>query len=657
MKSALRSRPSHGRLLCVLALAFVIPGLAPAQVERTAGIWYGSYYVKTLTYNWARDHGGGSADQFLADLDGDGTMDAVTAHDDGRWTVALSTGEGFAPPTLWIDAFGANATQRFLADLDGNGTPEAVAYDAATGAWRRYDRAAGRTLTSREGHGLGAARRFLADLDGDGALDAVAVYESGRWEAALGTGGGFAAPETWGEDFGAGATALFAEDLDGDGRAELVSFEDGGRWTVRHGRSGGISSFQAGAGSRFQVLADIDGDGLKDVVAYHETGRWDWAKLSHGPEGFAIAEVSKNWKTRHGAYARRNEVYYSETTRIFVGDVHGDGYADPVVFREGDGVWQVLPGLSHPATNAAENYYDSPFLANFWEGYNYGYEPVEGYYDSGDPAVIDRHMAEIEDAGIDFILIDNTNNLFVEKGSILERSLAVCRRLLREEHRVRFALAIGGVQFSLDPQTIEDEARHVWNLFIEREDDYEAALTPCAGRERFQMVDGKPLLAVYAEKPERAAWTLAQFPKPYADRFHIKWIQGAVCRSRRRTGCEVSGDYGGYVGWIFPDGAIPSSETMVVTPGVDNHLGTVVDRDDGAHFIDRGWRLVVCGEVAPKMVVIVSYNMYGEETAVAPTLTGALPPEKRWWDPFWYWDALKAWNASYESGARAICLE
>ena len=47
----------------------------------------------------------------------------------------------------------------------------------------------------------------------------------------------------------------------------------------------------------------------------------------------------------------------------------------------------------------------------FWEAFEIEYVPTGGLYDSITPAVLASHLAEIDGAGVDFILLDLTNGI------------------------------------------------------------------------------------------------------------------------------------------------------------------------------------------------------------------------------------------------------
>lgn len=321
------------------------------------------------------------------------------------------------------------------------------------------------------------------------------------------------------------------------------------------------------------------------------------------------------------------------------------------------GIWQAILGAYHANQPGTYNdYYFKPSLVDTWENRNYGYTPVGGSYDSGTTSVINNHLSEINNANIDFILLDQTNNLYADRKYIIRRALKVCEAVSSSSTSVKFAIAIGGIQFSGNPATIETEAKNVWKLFLDGGVATHDNLDKCNGTNKYFNTTAsstKPLLVVYANTTQRASWESYGGSKTYANKFNIKWAQGTVKSSN--IGSYAASDY---VGWAFVDGAIKNNDTMAFIPGWDNHGASstpAVPRNNGVFYKEKGWERVVCDGAMPDTVVVASYNEYGEETAVAPSNTSALPSNKQWSSTTQYWNITKDFNTAHKNGTTTIC--
>ncbi|MFA5123470.1 FG-GAP-like repeat-containing protein, partial [Zavarzinia sp.] len=197
---------------------------------------------------------GADATPSLADLDGDGDLDAVIGAADGTLHYIENTGTATAPVYVLRSGMdnpfdgaivGAGSTPS-VADIDGDGDLDAVV-GAADGSFSYYENtgtAAAPVYVLQSGAdnpfdavniGAGGTAN-LADVDGDGDLDALVGSSDGtlRYYENTGTATapvyvertGAANPYD-GLDVGAQSTPILA-DLDGDGDLDLASGESGG---------------------------------------------------------------------------------------------------------------------------------------------------------------------------------------------------------------------------------------------------------------------------------------------------------------------------------------------------------------------------------------------------------------------------------------------
>ncbi|SDS21050.1 Repeat domain-containing protein [Halopseudomonas litoralis] len=174
--------------------------------------------VKKLSYFGSSSVGGGWASdstspRMVADINGDGLADIVGFASTGVY-VALSTGNGFAPQTLWLSGYGTNAGwanqnthPRMLADVDGDGLLDMVGFANASVAVALNKRTsfqpspAYSNITSTFTRNSGWTEnnkypRMMADMNGDGRDDIVGFGNEGVM-VALASTTGFLQPARW----------------------------------------------------------------------------------------------------------------------------------------------------------------------------------------------------------------------------------------------------------------------------------------------------------------------------------------------------------------------------------------------------------------------------------------------------------------------------
>ncbi|MGL6350223.1 MAG: FG-GAP repeat domain-containing protein, partial [Aeromonas sp.] len=185
----------------------------------------------TLPSSSINRYGLTDAGAHFADIDGDGDLDALMGKSDGNTLVQLNTGSAsqpaFAAATLnpyGLKDVGANA-QPWLADIDGDGDLDAfigskdrgIVVQLNTGSATRPAFAA---ATSNP-YGLADKSKLVKpgfmDMDGDGDLDALVVNRDGKSMVQLNTGSAskpaFAAATPSAYDFAGYSYA----DIDADG--------------------------------------------------------------------------------------------------------------------------------------------------------------------------------------------------------------------------------------------------------------------------------------------------------------------------------------------------------------------------------------------------------------------------------------------------------
>jgi MYXO-CTERM domain-containing protein len=284
----------------------------------------------------------------LADLDGDGDLDALLPAfgvDDQLWR---NQGDGaFADSGLALS--GANdGTDAAIADVNrdgrldvwignGNSQPDYV--------FLGDDDA----LLVDSGQRIGAHQSYplAGDVNNDGLADVVIVEARATFghQVYLGRGdGGFLA----GQSFGAGSLSAGGAlgDVNGDGATDLVvaNFSNGANQVFFGGNDGTFSDSgqRLGAGDTRRVrLGDLDGDGDLDLYAANGAGQADEVWIN---DGLGRYSASPQAQEARGSFD------------VDLGDVDGDGDLDAVVL--GDGEVRVLlnagdatfaPGVAAPA--------------------------------------------------------------------------------------------------------------------------------------------------------------------------------------------------------------------------------------------------------------------------------------------------------------------
>ncbi len=273
-------------------------------------------------------------DAAVADLDGNGTQDILSAHGQGGLWMLMGDGLGGFSAPVQVPAGPASATSIDLADVNADGFPDALLGSGSkTTAVMLADGNGG--LLPAVDHFVGNASTAvrLLDLSGDGVLDIVTANSNGL-ALARGEGAGqfatFNQPELFDE-----LQAIARGDLDGDGHLDVVTVGDDGvrgRLIVLLGDGAGqlVPSFDLDlAPTAVDVaLGDVDGDGDLDAVTAHGDGDLFSLAIGDGAGGFATPLVTNAGAPVHACA---------------LADVDGDGDRDLVLAGDALGL-ELRPG-------------------------------------------------------------------------------------------------------------------------------------------------------------------------------------------------------------------------------------------------------------------------------------------------------------------------
>ena len=287
----------------------------------------------------------------LADVDGDGDVDVVSASYSGD-SVWWHQSSGAAPP-VWTARTVSSACDKVgqvqAVDLDGDGDVDVLAACEGDDAvkWYQSSGASPPVWTTRTVSAVSNTQGvFAVDLDGDGDRDVVAASEGGGNAVYWYESNGASPPVFTSRTVGAGlsnAVAVYAIDINGDGKVDVLSASADVNTIAWHESNGAtppafttrvISTSASGARSVFAT--DLDGDGDVDVLSASSTdGKIAWYENAGGSPVVFVTRVIST-AAASARYVRAV-------------DVDGDGDVD-VVSASGSKVsWYTSNGSSPPS--------------------------------------------------------------------------------------------------------------------------------------------------------------------------------------------------------------------------------------------------------------------------------------------------------------------
>jgi hypothetical protein len=327
-------------------LLFLLLAAAPAAAQISFRTWSG---FDASHFDQARFPYG----SVLADLDGDGDIDAAFVHNlFAKVTVIRNQGGGtYAQPESY--AIGNPSQCVIAADLDGDGRLDLIAADTGSnGEGNRVSvlRNTGTSFAAAVHYPAGAGPSGLAaaDFTGDGRIDIAAANYGFLGQASTVSllrnngSGGLLAPVAY--QAGAGPWKLAVGDLDKDGDPDLAVACGGRSVSILINQGGAFAAPQQfgplleGMNTdayRQVALSDVDHDNDLDLL-YVNNSMW-------GTAGPAIALLRNGGSASFAAVeAIPLDAFSSGPTDLAMADITGDGWPDALVAEHL--AWSLVPG-------------------------------------------------------------------------------------------------------------------------------------------------------------------------------------------------------------------------------------------------------------------------------------------------------------------------
>jgi hypothetical protein len=216
----------------------------------------------------------------VGDFNGDGNLDVAAVTANGQLAIVLGDGTGHLSRPV-SQPTGAVPLRLEIADLDGDGPLDFVTADSGSDQLSlfRGDGLGGAVASGTVPTGQAPVAVGLADIDGDSHLDALTANTTsgdlslipGRGDGTFGPARHFVSPVR--------PFAVGIGDFDQDGHVDLVSANSGsfgGEAVVLLARPGGYTAAESvlpGGGVRDLTPADLTGDGLADLLVAIEPTR------------------------------------------------------------------------------------------------------------------------------------------------------------------------------------------------------------------------------------------------------------------------------------------------------------------------------------------------------------------------------------------------
>jgi hypothetical protein len=239
--------------------------------------------------------------------------------------------------------------------------------------------------------------------------------------------------------------------------------------------------------------------------------------------------------------------------------------------------------------------------------------PVLGHYSAGDPKIIRRHYEMMRECGVDFLIFDDSNGVFVDD-RIVDNNIRAWfdfMDALPAQERIWLCIAFGGeLNQHKDPRAFREAADYLYATY--------------AHRPSYWRRDEKPFILWYIEGDVIDDWKDERWFIRRCHHFFLTERQG-------RT-----------EGWGWGSKPYPpdNKECMSFFPGWSFGDNPPIERRRGDYFMDCWLRVV---QAMPRYVAIADWNQWHERCAVEDTTD--------WWDlhdystPDWYRQIIQGYKA------------
>lgn len=217
-------------------------------------------------------------------------------------------------------------------------------------------------------------------------------------------------------------------------------------------------------------------------------------------------------------------------------------------------------------------------------------KPAPGYYDSGDAAVVRRHIEQMETAGFDFVIL----NIPSQQPRLLTNTSVFFDEL--KGRRLKAAVMLDGL-YQSDPAIKQQAVLDV----VER----------YGGRAEYLTQDGLPVVYLFA--------TPVDFHEPSAQVHNVYWSPGYA------QGLNTFNEHAFLQAADVPFwSASPQPLINGVVPVMPGYTDKHLNRESSMEYSRKDgdlyrlqWERAL--KLRPSQVIVYSWNEYFEETAIEPT--------------------------------------
>ncbi len=238
-------------------------------------------------------------------------------------------------------------------------------------------------------------------------------------------------------------------------------------------------------------------------------------------------------------------------------------------------------------------------------------KPARGFYRSDDPAIIRAHAEETSGAGIDFLVLDATNDI----GSDIRTNVGLPYQKFEEHTIAKVFEVFSGLQrrpqlcFMIGYVTNSDDLFN-GRVTAKASEIYDAYASNPRYANLFQMYQGRPLLIVFGETPARWQTGLPPWSDP---RFTVRFMSAGVTEQP----ALLSGHVSRFGYWSYQDRG-PATypvenhhpEAMMITAfWPEDHANHRPGQGrNGGKTFTQAWERA--RRIGPRFLLIGNYNEY-----------------------------------------------